>query len=182
MGESAPKKPGPPPCRSAFVLHPDALADLIEIWEFIATDNSYAADGDLEEIQEATRRAEPAVISTAADRRLFLPLCSCKVVGLGREKSLRSFWHSHREILHHRRAFNAMKSLCSSRAPRENCSTVAAIPASWPPSCAKENDPDIVRAATRGRRALFLGATWLTLGFVSVTIQSSCHLHTGVCR
>ncbi len=33
---------------SGFVLHPDAFADLDEIWEFIATDNLSAADGVLE--------------------------------------------------------------------------------------------------------------------------------------
>jgi len=33
---------------SGFVLHPDALADLDEIWEFIAGDNLTAADGILE--------------------------------------------------------------------------------------------------------------------------------------
>jgi len=38
---------------SGFVLHPDALADLDEIWEFIAGDNLTAADGVLEEIYEA---------------------------------------------------------------------------------------------------------------------------------
>jgi len=37
---------------SGFVLHPDALADLDEIWEFIAGDNLTAADGVLEEIYE----------------------------------------------------------------------------------------------------------------------------------
>jgi antitoxin ParD1/3/4 len=40
---------------SGFVLHPDALADLEEIWEFIATDSLEAADRVLEEIYEAIR-------------------------------------------------------------------------------------------------------------------------------
>jgi plasmid stabilization system protein ParE len=35
---------------SGFVLHPDAFADLDEIWEFIAADNLSAADGVLEDI------------------------------------------------------------------------------------------------------------------------------------
>jgi len=30
---------------SGFVLHPDALADLNEIWKFIAADNSRVTDG-----------------------------------------------------------------------------------------------------------------------------------------
>src|SRR5437588_7934417 len=38
---------------SGFVLHPDGLADLDEIWEFIAGDNLTAADGVLEEIYKA---------------------------------------------------------------------------------------------------------------------------------
>jgi len=38
---------------SGFVLHPDAYADLDEIWEFIAADNLSAADGILEEIHQA---------------------------------------------------------------------------------------------------------------------------------
>jgi toxin ParE1/3/4 len=40
---------------SGFVLHPDALTDLDEIWEFIAADNPAAADRVLEEIYEAIR-------------------------------------------------------------------------------------------------------------------------------
>ena len=40
---------------SGFVLHPDALADLNEIWEFIAADNLDAADRVLDEIQETIR-------------------------------------------------------------------------------------------------------------------------------
>jgi toxin ParE1/3/4 len=44
---------------SGFVLHPDALADLDEIWEFIAADNLSAADGVLEEIYEAIRALVP---------------------------------------------------------------------------------------------------------------------------
>jgi len=44
---------------SGFVLHPDALADLDEIWEFIAADNLGAADGVLEEIYEAIRALVP---------------------------------------------------------------------------------------------------------------------------
>jgi toxin ParE1/3/4 len=41
---------------SGFVLHPDALADLHEIWEFIAAENPAAADSVLEEILEAIRK------------------------------------------------------------------------------------------------------------------------------
>jgi len=40
---------------SGFVLHPAALADLEEIWEFIAADNVDAADRVLMEIHEAIR-------------------------------------------------------------------------------------------------------------------------------
>jgi plasmid stabilization system protein ParE len=38
---------------SGFVLHPDAFADLNEIWEFIAADSLNAADNVLEEIYAA---------------------------------------------------------------------------------------------------------------------------------
>ncbi|MGC2831162.1 MAG: type II toxin-antitoxin system RelE/ParE family toxin [Candidatus Acidiferrum sp.] len=38
---------------SGFVLHPEALTDLDENWEFIAADNPSAADRVLEEIHEA---------------------------------------------------------------------------------------------------------------------------------
>lgn len=38
---------------SGFVLHPEALADLEEIWEYIAADNLDAADLVLEELYEA---------------------------------------------------------------------------------------------------------------------------------
>ena len=44
---------------SGFVLHPEALADLDEIWEYIAADNPGAADGVLEEIYEAIRALVP---------------------------------------------------------------------------------------------------------------------------
>ncbi len=40
---------------SGFVLHPEALTDLDEIWEFIAADNLDAADRVLVEIYEAIR-------------------------------------------------------------------------------------------------------------------------------
>jgi plasmid stabilization system protein ParE len=40
---------------SGFVLHPDAVADLQEIWEFIAADSVDGADRVLQEIQEAIR-------------------------------------------------------------------------------------------------------------------------------
>ena len=40
---------------SGFVLHPGALADPNEIWEFIAADNSRFADGFLDEIHDAIR-------------------------------------------------------------------------------------------------------------------------------
>src|SRR5579871_1600372 len=38
---------------SGFVLHPEALADLEEVWEFIAADNLEAADRVLDEIRLA---------------------------------------------------------------------------------------------------------------------------------
>ncbi len=44
---------------SGFVLHPEALTDLDEIWEYIAADNPGAADGVLEEIFEAIRALVP---------------------------------------------------------------------------------------------------------------------------
>jgi plasmid stabilization system protein ParE len=44
---------------SGFVLHPDALTDLTEIWEYIATDSPSAADRVLTEIQEAIRALGP---------------------------------------------------------------------------------------------------------------------------
>ena len=40
---------------TGFVLHPEAFADLNEIWEFIATDNPEAADRVLDEIHDAIR-------------------------------------------------------------------------------------------------------------------------------
>ncbi|MFZ0619155.1 MAG: type II toxin-antitoxin system RelE/ParE family toxin [Candidatus Acidiferrales bacterium] len=40
---------------SGFVVHPDALADLEEIWEFIAADNLDAADRVAQEILDAIR-------------------------------------------------------------------------------------------------------------------------------
>ena len=44
---------------SGFVLHPEALVDLEEIWEFIAADSLDAADRVLEEIYQAIRRSFP---------------------------------------------------------------------------------------------------------------------------
>ena len=38
---------------SGFVLHPEAVADLEEIWEFIAAESSEAANRVVEEIYEA---------------------------------------------------------------------------------------------------------------------------------
>jgi toxin ParE1/3/4 len=40
---------------SGFVLHPEALADLEEIWEYVAADNLEAADRVLEELHKAIR-------------------------------------------------------------------------------------------------------------------------------
>ena len=53
---------------SGFVLHPDALNDLNEIWNFIAVDNLAAADRVLQEINDAIRavlhgRRNPRVIA-----------------------------------------------------------------------------------------------------------------------
>lgn len=44
---------------SGFVFHPDAVADLNEIWEYIAADSPGAADLIMEEIHEAIRALVP---------------------------------------------------------------------------------------------------------------------------
>ncbi|MGB2634758.1 MAG: type II toxin-antitoxin system RelE/ParE family toxin [Candidatus Acidiferrum sp.] len=44
---------------SGFVFHPEALADLEEIWEYIATDSLDAADRVLEELHETIRSLVP---------------------------------------------------------------------------------------------------------------------------
>lgn len=44
---------------SDFVLHPDALQDLDEIWEYIAADNPEAADRVREEIYDAIQSLIP---------------------------------------------------------------------------------------------------------------------------
>jgi plasmid stabilization system protein ParE len=44
---------------SGFVLHPDVLTDLTEIWEYIAPDSPSAAERVLGEIQEAIRALVP---------------------------------------------------------------------------------------------------------------------------
>jgi plasmid stabilization system protein ParE len=36
-----------------YVLHPQAYADMVDIWEYVATDNLDAADRVREEIHEA---------------------------------------------------------------------------------------------------------------------------------
>lgn len=44
---------------SGFVLHPEAIVDLEEIWDFIAADNVDAADRVLQEIYHAIRILVP---------------------------------------------------------------------------------------------------------------------------
>jgi len=44
---------------SGFSLHPDALTDLDEIWEYITADNPGAASRVVEEIHEAIRALAP---------------------------------------------------------------------------------------------------------------------------
>jgi len=45
--------------RSGYVLHPEADADLDDIWEYIAARNPEAADRVLQEIQDAIRTLVP---------------------------------------------------------------------------------------------------------------------------
>jgi toxin ParE1/3/4 len=44
---------------SGFALHPSAISDLEEIWEFIAVDSPDAGDRVIEEIHEAIRGLVP---------------------------------------------------------------------------------------------------------------------------
>jgi plasmid stabilization system protein ParE len=44
---------------NGFVLHPDALNDLTEIWEYIAADSPSAANRVLDEIEKAIRALVP---------------------------------------------------------------------------------------------------------------------------
>jgi toxin ParE1/3/4 len=44
---------------SKFVLHPEAYTDLDEIWEYIASDSSDAADSLIEELYSAIRSLVP---------------------------------------------------------------------------------------------------------------------------
>jgi plasmid stabilization system protein ParE len=53
---------------SGFVLHPEALTDLEEIWEYIATDNLGAADGVLQDILKRF-----AVLSPFHNRGIVVP-------------------------------------------------------------------------------------------------------------
>jgi plasmid stabilization system protein ParE len=64
-----------------FVLHPDALTDLNEIWEYIAADNLDAADRVLEEIYEAIRALVPYPL--ADHRRSDLTSRRCVFIHCG---------------------------------------------------------------------------------------------------
>ena len=44
---------------TSYAFHPEALADLTEIWEFIAEDNPAAADRVIEEIDRAIQHLLP---------------------------------------------------------------------------------------------------------------------------
>ena len=44
---------------SEFVLHPEAYADLVEIWEYIAAESLDSADRVIEEIFQAIRSLVP---------------------------------------------------------------------------------------------------------------------------
>ena len=56
---------------SGFVLHPEALAYLEEVWEFIAANNLEAADRVLDEIRLAMQSLAsfPQMGHTRSDRR-----------------------------------------------------------------------------------------------------------------
>ena len=46
---------------SGFVLHPEALTDLDEIWEYIAADNPSAADGVLKKFTRRSGLSSPSL-------------------------------------------------------------------------------------------------------------------------
>jgi len=104
---------------SGFVLHPEALTDLTEIWEYIAADSSSAADRVLEEIQEAIRALVP----------------------------FPQLGHIRPDLTSRPLRFQLVRDLLIAYAPDENLSlswrysTVAAIPALSQPSCVQESEP-----------------------------------------
>jgi len=131
---------------SGFVLHPDALTDLNEIWEYIAADNPSAADHVLEEIYEAIRALVP--FPQVGHRRSDLT-----------SRPLR---------------FYPLRDFLIAYAPDEIpllvlAFTVAAIPASSQPSFVRENKSFIKSSWVANLRVAYLSTskkltvTWGTL-------------------
>jgi plasmid stabilization system protein ParE len=79
---------------SGFVLHPQALTDLSEIWQYIAADSPSSADRLLDDIEQAVRTlvSFPPPAPTPSFRKkqtdFFFRIRSCECVALQRKKSL----------------------------------------------------------------------------------------------
>jgi antitoxin ParD1/3/4/toxin ParE1/3/4 len=102
---------------TGFVFHPGALADLTEIWEYMAADSLAAADRVVEEIREAVRSLVPFPQSG----------------------------HSRPDLTSSPIRFQVVRDFLVAYAPEEKPLVVLAVlhgrlvPASWLPSCATEN-------------------------------------------
>jgi plasmid stabilization system protein ParE len=124
---------------SGFVFHPDAFADLDDIWEFIAKDSLDAADRILDEIHAT-----------------ILKLVAFPHLG-----------HARADLTSKPLRFHPVRDYLSPILPKKSrssslrFSTVAAIPALSPRSCAEESSFITVRTARFALRITFSSSPYL---------------------